>query len=161
MSFSLTPKTAFPRPQSDGFPQGIQWQADGTPLGDRHVQTVNLRNFGSGGVTRDADTLTIVAPTAAGGGGGTLVQAQGLFSMFGGVPPTLDLPSAFTSFNTQDYEIWENLSVAPTPCVPQGSTNEPGFRTFTVANVGGIARVTFIGGSMSESDVFVKMTKFA
>lgn len=70
MSFSLTPKTAFPRPQADGFPQGIQWEADGTPLGDRHVQTVDLRSFGSGGVTRDGDTLTVVAPAAGGGGGG-------------------------------------------------------------------------------------------
>lgn len=65
MTFSLTGKAAFRRPQSDGFPQGLQWEADGTPLGDRHVQTVNLVGFGSGGVTRDEDTLTVVAAAAA------------------------------------------------------------------------------------------------
>src|SRR5262245_44204929 len=70
MTFSMVPRTPFPRLDSDGFPQGIQWQADGTDLGDRHVQTVHLDNFGTGGATRDEDTLTITAPAAGGGSGG-------------------------------------------------------------------------------------------
>ena len=77
-SFSLNPRSASPRPTSDGFPQGIQWEADGTALGDRHVQTVNLVGFGTGGVTRDEDTLTVVAPAAGGGGGGAAQAAQGM-----------------------------------------------------------------------------------
>jgi hypothetical protein len=56
MTFALTPKTAFPRPQADGFPQGVQYQDDGTNLGDRHVQTVD---FIGGVVTRLGDKLTV------------------------------------------------------------------------------------------------------
>lgn len=63
--FSLTPLGTFPPPTPDDFPVGIQWQDDGTNLGDRTVDTVNLRHglTASRGTAETANVLTIDAGT--------------------------------------------------------------------------------------------------
>lgn len=63
--FSLTPLGTFPPPTPDDFPVGIQWQDDGTNLGDRTVDTVNLRRGleASRGTAETANVLTIDAGT--------------------------------------------------------------------------------------------------
>lgn len=157
MSFSLTPKAAFPRPQSDGFPQGIQWQADGTPLGDRHVQTVDLVGFGSGGVTRDADTLTVNAPAAGGGGagfGGVRQQRSGaLFSS----PGPYSLHSQFQSTNPARYVVMVNdAGLGWIPCLPSGAPNDSGDRTFTLGGVAGAVTITFSAGFSDGGAMWVK-----
>lgn len=143
MSFGLTVKTAFPRPQSDGFPQGIQWQADGIDLGDRHVQTVDLRLFGSGGVTRDADTLTIIPPQAAEAPSPAPSPSespgvtQGAFSI-GSASDTIDLlAQGFSSTDPVDYWVWvqplsggEWVPVMP----PAALQNDPGLPTFAISS---------------------------
>jgi hypothetical protein len=62
-AFSLTPLGTFPPPAPDDFPVGIQWQDDGTNLGDRTVDTVNLRHglTASRGTAETANILTIDA----------------------------------------------------------------------------------------------------
>lgn len=142
MSFSITPKTAFRRPQSDGFPQGIQWEVDGTVLGDRHVQTVNLAGFGSGGVTRDADTLTINAPTSAAAAAQTV--KQGVFTIVSGLD-TIDLTGAlFTSTNPADFWVWAKaLNGAWVPVLPASN----------LGNVAGLATFSISGGSMSFTNL--------
>lgn len=64
-SFSLTPLGTFPPPTPDDFPVGIQWQDDGTNLGDRTADTVNLRHglTASRGTAETANVLTIDAGT--------------------------------------------------------------------------------------------------
>ena len=59
--FSLSPLGTFPPPTNDDFPVGIQWQDDGVDLGDRAVDTVNLRDgiVGSRGTGETANVLTI------------------------------------------------------------------------------------------------------
>ena len=61
--FSLTPLGTFPPPTPDDFPVGIQWQDDGTNLGDRTVDTVNLRRglVASRGTAETANVLTVDA----------------------------------------------------------------------------------------------------
>lgn len=157
MSFSLTPKTAFPRPQSDGFPQGIQWQADGTPLGDRHVQTVDLVGFGSGGVTRDADTLTVNAPAAGGGGGGFGGIRQQLFSGLFASPGPYSLNAQFQSTNLADYVVMVNeAGLGWIPCLPVGSPNDSGTRTFSLGGLPGAVTITFSAGFSDGGAMWVK-----
>lgn len=62
-AFSLTPLGTFPPPTPDDFPVGIQWQDDSTNLGDRTVDTVNLRHglTASRGTAETANVLTIDA----------------------------------------------------------------------------------------------------
>ena len=134
MSFSLAPKAAFRRPQSDGFPQGIEWQADGTALGDRHVQTVDLVGFGSGGVTRDEDTLTIVAPSAGGGAASTV--AQGAFNIVDDFGPINLASAGFSSVSPADYWVWAKASASSfwTPVLPTSNLgNVPGLPTFSIS----------------------------
>lgn len=59
--FSLTPLGTFPPPSPDDFPVGVQWQDDGTNLGDRTVDTVNLRRGmrASRGTAESANVLTV------------------------------------------------------------------------------------------------------
>lgn len=59
--FSITPAGPFPPPASGDFPVGIQWQDDGVDLGDRAVDTVNLRDgiVASRGTGETANVLTI------------------------------------------------------------------------------------------------------
>lgn len=61
--FSLTPLGTFPPPTPDDFPVGVQWQDDGSNLGDRTVDTVNLRRglVASRGTAETANVLTIDA----------------------------------------------------------------------------------------------------
>lgn len=63
--FSLTPLGTFPPPTPDDFPVGVQWQDDGTNLGDRTVDTVNLRHglTASRGTAETANVLTVDAGT--------------------------------------------------------------------------------------------------
>lgn len=63
--FSITPLGTFPPPTPDDFPVGIQWQDDGTNLGDRTADTVNLRHglTASRGTAETANVLTIDAGT--------------------------------------------------------------------------------------------------
>ena len=61
--FSITPLGTFPPPTPDDFPVGVQWQDDGANLGDRTVDTVNLRRgmTASRGTAETANVLTIDA----------------------------------------------------------------------------------------------------
>lgn len=118
MSFSMVGKPPFPRPQSDGFPQGIQWQAEGVDLGDRHVQTVNLVGFGTGGATRDEDTLTVVAPAGGGGGGGVAPTDAVGFSARLAADQTAGATVVFGSdgapgFNTGGYSTVTGIFTVP------------------------------------------------
>jgi hypothetical protein len=68
--FSITPVASYPPPTGEPFPVGIQWQDDGTNLGDRTVDTINLRDgiVGSRGSGETANVLTIdvaSSPSAA------------------------------------------------------------------------------------------------
>lgn len=62
-AFGLTPLGTFPPPTPADFPVGIQWQDDGANLGDRTVDTVNLRHglTASRGTAETANVLTIDA----------------------------------------------------------------------------------------------------
>lgn len=148
MTFSLTAKTAFPRPQSDGFPQGIQWRADGTDLGDRHVQTVDLVDFGTGGVTRDEDTLTIRGGASTSGDGGSGESpgvSQGAFNIADDFGPINLASAGFTSTDPADFWVWAKALAEDfwTPVLPTANLgNAPGLPTFAIS-----------GSNMSFSDL--------
>jgi hypothetical protein len=165
MTFSLTGKTSFPRPQSDGFPQGIQWQADGVSLGDRHVQTVDLRNFGSGGVTRDQDTLTVVAGAGGGAAPGALTafsasltnpQTSGTTVLFdnvatlGGISyPGYNAGTGVLTIQAGDGGIW-NFFVT---LEAEGAAEAPGGASrFASINISGFAYATTNFESYSAFD---------
>lgn len=139
MTFSLSAKASFPRPQSDGFPQGVQWEADGTPLGDRHVQTVNLVNFGTGGVTRDEDTMTVVGGGGGAGSGGSSASpgvAQGAFNIGDSFGPISLSGAGFTSVDPADYWVWAKAVASDfwVPVLPTSNRgNVPGLATFAIS----------------------------
>lgn len=60
-TFSLTPIGTFPPPAPQDFPVGVQYQEDGIDLGDRAIDTVNLRRglTATRGTAETANVLTI------------------------------------------------------------------------------------------------------
>lgn len=71
MTFGVTPVAGFPPPPtSDQFPGGIQWQLDGTDVGDRTIDTVSFVEGAEIGMEVDPDDerrLVITIPTSGGG----------------------------------------------------------------------------------------------
>lgn len=66
-SFSLTPLGTFPPPAPQDFPVGVQWQQDGTNLGDRTVDTINVTGGleATRGTGETANVLTVVGDGSA------------------------------------------------------------------------------------------------
>lgn len=66
MTFSMTPVTGFPPTTPDEFPQGLQFQYDGTNVGGRDIDTVNFVPGDGLSVTvgegENANILTITIP---------------------------------------------------------------------------------------------------
>lgn len=62
-AFSISPASPFPPSTGEPFPVGIQWQDDGLNLGDRTVDTVNIRTrlLASRGSGETSNVLTIDA----------------------------------------------------------------------------------------------------
>lgn len=62
-AFALTPISPYPPATGEPFPVGIQWQDDGLNLGDRTVDTVNLRTrlVATRGSGETSNVLTIDA----------------------------------------------------------------------------------------------------
>lgn len=61
--FSLTPLGTFPPAAPADFPVGVQWQQDGTNLGDRTIDTIDLSDglTGTRGTGETANVLTLQA----------------------------------------------------------------------------------------------------
>lgn len=59
--FSISPAAPFPPQTGEPFPVGIQWQNDGENLGDRTVDTINIRTrlSASRGSGETANVVTI------------------------------------------------------------------------------------------------------
>lgn len=81
-AFSISPAQGFARPDDEGFPNYIQFQAAGSNLGLPNADTLN---FGSGltatrGTGENANVVTV---TAEGGGGGA--QSSAIFRLSGGM----------------------------------------------------------------------------
>lgn len=67
--FGLTPSGAFPPPEAETFPTGLQFQFNGANLGGPDVTTFNVVAGGSGqplsmtrGVGEDAGVVTLTIP---------------------------------------------------------------------------------------------------
>ena len=88
-NFSISPVGPFPDPSSSQFPDYIQFQQDGTNLGDATVDTINFTDniTATRGVGENANVLTV---SATGGGAaaipwvGSFVDDTGTF-LFDGV----------------------------------------------------------------------------
>lgn len=65
-TFGITPVTGFPPVTDDGFPRFIQFQEEGTEVGNRSVENLNFTNGAELSVSSDGSTVTVDLSSAGG-----------------------------------------------------------------------------------------------
>jgi hypothetical protein len=153
-TFGITPVSGFPLPQSEDFPQFIQFQENGEDLGAPDADTLNFAN----GVTATRGTgenANVVTVTAEGGGGAgpitwrsaaasttlVLADAENGVAMNGGASAVVTIPThAAVAYDTgvSILLLWES-GVKPTidPAVGVTLTIDPSFEA-SIARLNGV-----------------------